>query len=78
MTGISPGWVSNQLKAHMDRTGKVLPTRGIVEDCSPAVTHKAIIIERHLKPAIPDFPVRRFKHSPAGQADQQFWDRIRY
>jgi len=28
--------------------------------------------------AIPDFPVRRFKHSPAGQADQQFWDRIRY
>jgi len=64
MTGISPGWVSNQLKAHMDRTGEVLPTRGIVEDCSPAVTHKAIIIERHLKGESTAEIARATSHTP--------------
>jgi DNA-binding CsgD family transcriptional regulator len=28
---------------------EVLPMRGIIEDCSPAVTHKAAIITHHLR-----------------------------
>jgi DNA-binding CsgD family transcriptional regulator len=32
----------------MDEHGEVLPMRGIIEDCSPAVTHKAPIIAHHL------------------------------
>lgn len=48
MTGVSPSHVSAQLRRHMDTTGEVLPTRGIVEDCSPAISHKTQIIARHL------------------------------
>jgi DNA-binding CsgD family transcriptional regulator len=49
MTGVSPGLVSAQLRAWMEEHGEILPMRGIIEDCSPAVTHKASIIARHLK-----------------------------
>lgn len=48
MTGISPSWVNAQLRAYMEQTGQVLPLRGIIEDCSPAISHKAMIITRHL------------------------------
>jgi len=48
MTGVSPGLVSSQLKAWMDEHNETLPMRGIIEDCSPAVTHKAQIIAHHL------------------------------
>lgn len=49
MTGVSPGWVSTQLNAWMKEHGEVLPLRGIVEDCSPAVSHKVEIVARHLQ-----------------------------
>jgi DNA-binding CsgD family transcriptional regulator len=48
LTGISPGRVSAQLRAYCRATGKTLPTRGVIEDCSPAITHKAEIVARHL------------------------------
>lgn len=48
MTGVSPTQVNKQLRRHCEQTGEVLPLRGIVEDCSPAISHKAIIIARHL------------------------------
>jgi len=49
MTGISPARVSAQLRAYMQETGETLPTRGIIEDCSPAISHKADIVARHLE-----------------------------
>jgi hypothetical protein len=49
MTGVSPSCVSARLRKYMQQTGEILPTRGIVEDCSPAVTHKAQIVGRHLQ-----------------------------
>jgi DNA-binding CsgD family transcriptional regulator len=64
MTGISPGRVSAELRTWMARTGEVLPMRGIVEDCSPAVTHKAIIIERHLQGESTAEIARATSHSP--------------
>jgi hypothetical protein len=64
MTGISPSWVSVQLKAHMEATGKILPTRGIVEDCSPAISHKAMIIERHLRGESTSEIARATEHTP--------------
>lgn len=48
MTGLAPATVSAHLRAYMKKTGEVLPTRGIIEDCSPAVSHKTQIVERHL------------------------------
>ena len=49
MTGVSPGLVSAQLRAWMAEHDEILPMRGIIEDCSPAVTHKAVIVAHHLK-----------------------------
>jgi len=48
MTGVGATRVSAQLKEYMKESGEVLPTRGIIEDCSPAITHKVQIIKRHL------------------------------
>lgn len=48
LTGVSPARVSEQLRVYCRATGKTLPTRGIIEDCSPAITHKAEIVARHL------------------------------
>lgn len=64
MTGISPGWVSAQMKAWMVEHGEVLPMRGIVEDCSPAVSHKAMIIERHLQGETTSEIAVATKHTP--------------
>jgi DNA-binding CsgD family transcriptional regulator len=49
MTGVSPSHVCTHLNAWMAEHDEVLPTRGVVEDCSPAVSHKAQIVARHLK-----------------------------
>jgi DNA-binding CsgD family transcriptional regulator len=49
LTGVSPSTVSSQLGKLMKETGKLLPMRGIVEDCSPAVTHKEMIVRLHLQ-----------------------------
>jgi len=64
MTGVSPGHVSEKLAAYMREHDVVLPTRGIVEDCSPAVTHKAQIIERHLKGESTSEIARATSHTP--------------
>jgi len=64
MTGISPGWVSARTKAWMTEHGEVLPMRGIVEDCSPAVSHKAMIIERHLLGETSSEIAAATKHTP--------------
>jgi predicted transcriptional regulator len=41
---VSTGTVSKQVNEYMERTGEVLPTRGIVHDIGRALTHKRIII----------------------------------
>lgn len=64
MTGISPSQASSQLRAYMKETGEVLPMRGIVEDCSPAITHKAMIIARHLEGETTSEIARATDHTP--------------
>lgn len=64
MTGISPAAVSAQANAYMKEQGVVLPMRGIVEDCSPAITHKALIIERHLRGQSTSEIARATDHTP--------------
>jgi hypothetical protein len=44
---VSTGTVSKQTREYMERTGEVLPTRGIVHDIGRAITHKRIIIRLH-------------------------------
>lgn len=46
---ISTGMVSKQLKEYMERTGEVVPTRGIIHDIGRAMTHKKIILELYRK-----------------------------
>jgi len=64
MTGVSPSCVSEQLNAWMAEHDEVLPTRGIVEDCSPAVSHKAQIIALHLQGESTSEIARATCHTP--------------
>jgi hypothetical protein len=49
MTGLTPARISGQLREYMRRTGEILPMRGVIEDCSSAVSHKSLVITHHLK-----------------------------
>jgi DNA-binding CsgD family transcriptional regulator len=42
----------------------VLPLRGIVEDCSPAISHKALIIAKHLEGLSTSEIARQTHHTP--------------
>lgn len=64
VTGISAARVSSQLAEHMAEMGETLPTRGIVEDCSPAISHKAEIVARHLKGEPTSEIARATNHTP--------------
>jgi len=64
MTNISPGQVSHQLSKYMEETGEVLPIRGIVEDYSPAISHKKVIIRRHLAGHCTSEIARATHHTP--------------
>lgn len=46
---ISTGVVSKQAKEYMQRTGEILPTRGIIQDIGRAITHKRIILRLYRK-----------------------------
>lgn len=56
--------VNKQLRQYMQQTGKVLPLRGIVEDCSPGVSHKEMIIKRHLEGQSTSEIARATNHAP--------------
>ena len=61
---ISTGTVSKQTKEYMERTGEILPTRGIVHDIGRAVTHKKIILNLYRKGyQTPDI-ARMTNHTP--------------
>lgn len=64
MTGISPSHTADQLNTWMTEHGETLPLRGIVEDCSPAVTHKTEIVERHLRGESTSEIARATCHTP--------------
>lgn len=49
LLNISTGIVSKQSKEYMERTGKILPTRGIIHDIGRAITHKRIILKLYRK-----------------------------
>jgi hypothetical protein len=64
LTGISPSRASAQLNEFMKETNEILPLRGIVEDCSPAITHKAAIVARHLQGESTAEIARATNHTP--------------
>jgi predicted transcriptional regulator len=45
---VSTDMVSKQLKEYMERTGEVMPARGIIHNIVRAMTYKKIILELHL------------------------------
>ena len=46
---LSTGTVGKQLREYMGREARVVPTRGIIHEMGPSVTHKRIIIRLHLQ-----------------------------
>ena len=44
LLNVSTGTVSKQVREYMERTGEIIPTRGIIHDIGRALTHKRIII----------------------------------
>ena len=64
LTGISPATVNAQVRAYTQETGEVPPMRGVVEDCSPAISHKAMIIARHLGGEATSEIARATNHTP--------------
>ena len=64
LTGISPARVNTQLRAYTEETGELLPLRGIIEDCSPAISHKTMIIARHLTGESTSEIARATQHTP--------------
>lgn len=64
MTGISPASVAAQLNSWMAEHEEVLPLRGIVEDCSPAISHKVQIVARHLQGESTSEIARATCHTP--------------
>ena len=49
MLGLSPSVVGGQIRTYHENHQELLPIRGIVEDCSSAITHKAQIVRLHLQ-----------------------------
>ena len=49
LLGLSPAVVGAQIRAYHEEQGELLPIRGIVEDCSSALTHKTEIVRLHLQ-----------------------------
>ena len=83
MTGVSPTHVSETLRGWMQEHGQVLPMRGIVEDCSPAISHKAMIIARHLEGESTAEIARATDHTPRSveryiQRFEQVRELVRY
>jgi DNA-binding CsgD family transcriptional regulator len=83
MTGITPSWVCEQLNTWMKEHDEVLPLRGVVEDCSPAVTHKAGIVALHLKGRTTAEIARATNHTPRSverylQRFEQVRELVRY
>jgi hypothetical protein len=64
LCGISPVQVHLHFKAHTKQTGEVLPSRGIIEDYGPAVSHKADIVARHLAGETTSEIARSTCHTP--------------
>jgi hypothetical protein len=63
LVGVSPATIGKQVHEWMEREGKVLPTRGIVHDLGPTMTHKRIIIKRYLEGHLVPEVARMTNHS---------------
>jgi hypothetical protein len=64
LTGMVYANVSRLLKEHRERTGELLPIRGVVEDIGGAVTHKVSIIKLYLQGLSTSKIARKTNHSP--------------
>jgi hypothetical protein len=64
LMGLSPSVVSARIRRYHDEHDELLPLRGIVEDCSPAVTHKALICKLYLEGLSTSEIAQRTHHAP--------------
>jgi len=64
LLGLCPSVVSGHIRDYHQTHDELLPTRGIVEDCSSATTHKAQIIRHHLEGLSTSEIAKKTNHSP--------------
>ena len=64
LVGMSPATVASQINRYHEEHGEFLPLRGIVEDCSPATTHKVEIVRLHLEGLTTSEIAERTHHNP--------------
>jgi hypothetical protein len=64
LVGVSPATVATRIRRYHNEHDELLPLRGIVEDCSSAITHKEVIVELHLKGLTTSEIALKTNHSP--------------
>jgi hypothetical protein len=64
LVGIHPGVVAEQVRRYHDTHEELLPLRGIVEDCSPATSHKELIVKLHLSGMTTSEISQKTNHTP--------------
>jgi hypothetical protein len=64
LLGLSPAVVGAQIRAYHEKHGELLPLRGVVDDCSSAITHKAEIVRLHLLGHTTSEIAEKTQHNP--------------
>jgi len=64
LLGLSPSVVAAQIRRYHEEHDELLPLRGIVEDCSSAISHKAEIVRLHLEGLTTSEIATKTNHSP--------------
>jgi hypothetical protein len=64
LLGLCPSVVSKQIREYHEAHAELLPIRGIVEDCSSAISHKAQVIKLHLEGLSTSEISKKTNHAP--------------
>ncbi len=64
LLGLSPAVVNGRIREYHAEHNELLPTRGIVEDCSSATTHKKEIVRYHLQGQTTSEIAEKTHHTP--------------
>ena len=64
LMGMSPATVAARIRRYHEEHDELLPLRGIVEDCSSAITHKEQIVNLHLEGLTTSEIASKTNHSP--------------
>ena len=64
LLGLSPSVISKHVREYHEAHQDLLPLRGIVEDCSSAISHKELIIKLHIEGLSTSEICKKTNHAP--------------